>query len=117
MTGSQEAGETLAATATRELREETGIDAGAYGGVVDWGMTNVFDIYPKWQWRYRRARRTTPSTCSASPCPAGSRRARAARASAPRVAAVARSRGQVFFVDQPRGDRGAARARGRIDRE
>ena len=52
VTGSQEAGETLAATATRELREETGIDAGRHGGVVDWGMTNVFDIYPKWQWRY-----------------------------------------------------------------
>ena len=27
VTGSQEPGETLAATATRELREETGIDA------------------------------------------------------------------------------------------
>ena len=52
VTGSQEAGETLAATATRELREETGIDAALYGGVMDWRMTNVFDIYPKWQWRY-----------------------------------------------------------------
>ena len=52
VTGSQETGEALAATATRELREETGIDAAEYGGVVDWRMTNVFDIYPKWQWRY-----------------------------------------------------------------
>ncbi len=52
VTGSQEAGETLAATAARELREETGIDATAYGGVEDWRMANVFDIYPQWQWRY-----------------------------------------------------------------
>jgi len=52
VTGSQEPGETLLATATRELREETGIDAVAYGGVTDWQLSNVFDIYPKWQHRY-----------------------------------------------------------------
>jgi dATP pyrophosphohydrolase len=52
VTGSQEAGETLVATATRELREETGIDALAYGGVTDWHLSNVFDIYPKWRHRY-----------------------------------------------------------------
>ena len=52
VTGSQEAGETLLATATRELREETGIDAGAYGGITDWHRSNVFDIYPKWRHRY-----------------------------------------------------------------
>lgn len=52
VTGSQEPGETLAATALRELREETGIDAAAYGGLVDWATSNDFDIYPKWQHRY-----------------------------------------------------------------
>jgi 8-oxo-dGTP pyrophosphatase MutT (NUDIX family) len=44
VTGSQEPGETLLATATRELREETGIDAALYGGVSDWHLSNVFDI-------------------------------------------------------------------------
>lgn len=52
VTGSQEPGETLAQTATRELREETGIDASAYGGVVDWRMQNDFEIFKQWSWRY-----------------------------------------------------------------
>lgn len=52
VTGSQEAGETLRGTATRELLEETGIDAGAYGGVNDWGLSNVYEIYPRWRQRY-----------------------------------------------------------------
>jgi dATP pyrophosphohydrolase len=52
VTGSQEPGETLAQTATRELREETGIDAVAYGGVVDWGMHNDFEIVKQWSGRY-----------------------------------------------------------------
>jgi dATP pyrophosphohydrolase len=52
VTGSQEAGESLAVTARRELREETGIEADAYGGVVDWHMQNVFEIYSKWSGRY-----------------------------------------------------------------
>jgi dihydroneopterin triphosphate diphosphatase len=52
VTGSQEPGETLAETATRELREETGIDAGRYGGVVDWHATNEYEIFPRWRHRY-----------------------------------------------------------------
>lgn len=52
VTGSQEPGETLAQTALRELAEETGIDAGTYGGVVDWHMQNVFEIYRHWSRRY-----------------------------------------------------------------
>ncbi len=54
VTGSQERGETLAQTATRELAEETGIDARAYGNVADWNLTNVFEIYPQWQSRFPR---------------------------------------------------------------
>jgi len=52
VTGSQEPHETLVATATRELAEETGIDAAAYGGVVDWKMSNVYEIYSRWRYRY-----------------------------------------------------------------
>lgn len=52
VTGSQEEGETLAQTATRELAEETGIDAAAYGGVVDWQKRNVYAIFPRWRHRY-----------------------------------------------------------------
>ncbi len=52
VTGSQEAGETLQATATRELMEETGIDAHAFGGVRDWRHSNVYAIYPRWRDRY-----------------------------------------------------------------
>ena len=52
VTGSQESGETLAETATRELREETGIDAARYGGVTDWNVANVYEIFPRWRHRY-----------------------------------------------------------------
>jgi dihydroneopterin triphosphate diphosphatase len=51
VTGSQHAGETLAQTAVRELREETGIDAAHYR-LVDWGKHNVYEIYPHWRYRY-----------------------------------------------------------------
>lgn len=53
VTGSQEPGEALGDTATRELKEETGIDANVYGGVRDWHVSNVYDIYPRWRHRYR----------------------------------------------------------------
>jgi len=52
VTGSQEPGETLEQTAVRELREETGIDAARYGGVIDWQTSNVFEIFAKWRHRY-----------------------------------------------------------------
>jgi dATP pyrophosphohydrolase len=52
VTGSLEPGETLGETAVRELAEETGIDASAYGGVVDWSMSNVFEIFARWRDRY-----------------------------------------------------------------
>jgi dATP pyrophosphohydrolase len=52
VTGSSEEGETLRETATRELREETGIDAASFGGVIDWRMTNEYEIFPRWRHRY-----------------------------------------------------------------
>lgn len=52
VTGSQEAGETLVDTATRELFEETGIDATRHRGVVDWRLCNVYEIYRQWRHRY-----------------------------------------------------------------
>ena len=52
VTGSRDADEDLAATARRELLEETGIDAGAYGGPVDWHLTREYDIFPQWRHRY-----------------------------------------------------------------
>ncbi len=52
VTGSQEPGETLLETATRELAEETGIDAAAHGGLVDWQLSRVYEIYPRWRHRY-----------------------------------------------------------------
>jgi dATP pyrophosphohydrolase len=52
VTGSQEPGETLRETANRELLEETGIDAAAYGGLADWKLSTVYEIYPRWRDRY-----------------------------------------------------------------
>jgi dATP pyrophosphohydrolase len=52
VTGSQEPGETLAETAQRELKEETGLDAAAFGGVIDWQQQNVYEIFLRWRHRY-----------------------------------------------------------------
>jgi dATP pyrophosphohydrolase len=43
--------ETFEATAIREVLEETGIDARA-GVLRDWGLENVYDLYPAWRHRY-----------------------------------------------------------------
>jgi dATP pyrophosphohydrolase len=43
--------ESFEATAIREVLEETGIDCAA-GTLADWGLQNVYDIYPRWQHRY-----------------------------------------------------------------
>jgi dATP pyrophosphohydrolase len=51
VTGSQDEGESLRETAIREVFEETGLDANA-GVLSDWSLTNEFEIYPEWRWRY-----------------------------------------------------------------
>ncbi len=49
VTGSIEAGETPRDAAIREVMEETGLDASQ---VVDWHISNVYEIYPHWRHRY-----------------------------------------------------------------
>jgi len=51
VTGSQDKGETLRQTAAREVAEETGLDAEAFG-LIDWNIRNEYEIYPEWRWRY-----------------------------------------------------------------
>lgn len=51
VTGSQEGGETLAETAGREVREESGIVA-ALEDLLDWRLTNRYEIFPEWRHRY-----------------------------------------------------------------
>ena len=51
VTGSQEDGETLAQTACRETREETGIVATA-AGLIDWRLSNRYEIFAEWRHRY-----------------------------------------------------------------
>ncbi len=60
VTGSQEPGESLEETAVRELREETGIDSAAFGGLVDWDTSHRYEIFQ--QWRHRYAPGTTHNT-------------------------------------------------------
>jgi dATP pyrophosphohydrolase len=54
VTGSKDTeDEAVAATAVREVREETGLDARAPGHVLsDWALENVYEIYPQWRHRY-----------------------------------------------------------------
>ncbi len=51
VTGSQDAGESLRETATREVGEETGLDATKYD-LAEWNLQNVYEIYPVWRHRY-----------------------------------------------------------------
>jgi dihydroneopterin triphosphate diphosphatase len=57
VTGSKdEVAEPLVQTAVREVFEETGIDCRPgtplFEGLKDWGLENVYDIYPRWLHRY-----------------------------------------------------------------
>ena len=50
VTGSREPDDAdLAATALRELKEETGL---AVGTLTDWCLTNRYEIWPQWRARY-----------------------------------------------------------------
>lgn len=51
VTGSQNEGETLEQTATREVHEETGLDATRYR-LTDWRIQNQYEIFREWRWRY-----------------------------------------------------------------
>lgn len=45
--------EAFAATAAREVWEETGLDARAPGHILqDWHLENTYQIYPQWRHRY-----------------------------------------------------------------
>ncbi len=57
VTGSKDhAGEDPRETAWREVLEETGIDCRPgtvlHPGLADWGLANVYEIYPRWRHRY-----------------------------------------------------------------
>jgi len=51
VTGSQEDDEPLLETARREVLEETGIAAAATD-FVDWQITNRYEIFAEWRYRY-----------------------------------------------------------------
>ena len=51
VTGSQEEGETLLATAVREMKEETGLDI-APEALANWDKQNEFEIFRRWRNRY-----------------------------------------------------------------
>ena len=51
VTGSQEDEESLIATAAREVGEETGLIV-APDALVDWQLSNRFEIFPEWRHRY-----------------------------------------------------------------
>ncbi|MGE5470153.1 MAG: dihydroneopterin triphosphate diphosphatase [Bacteroidota bacterium] len=51
VTGSREGDETLAATARREVLEETGLDARRFR-LTDWKQSNNYEIFQEWRHRY-----------------------------------------------------------------
>ena len=57
VTGSKDSvSESLTSTAMREVAEEVGISIGSarvpLSSLRDWGLSNVYEIYPVWRYRY-----------------------------------------------------------------
>ncbi len=57
VTGSKDSlGEAFLETAAREVQEETGMNCQAGAplarGLSDWGLENIYEIYPQWRHRY-----------------------------------------------------------------
>jgi dATP pyrophosphohydrolase len=51
VTGSRESSESMLATASREVSEETGLDVSQYK-LDDWQKTNQYEIFTEWRHRY-----------------------------------------------------------------
>lgn len=51
VTGSLDRDETPLQAASREVGEETGLDASRYQ-LTDWHILNDYEIYEEWRWRY-----------------------------------------------------------------
>jgi dihydroneopterin triphosphate diphosphatase len=64
--------EPLLQTAQREVMEETGIAAPPEQW-RDWGLSNVYDIYPAWRHRYAPGVWRNTEQCLACACPAPAR--------------------------------------------
>ena len=110
VTGSQDAGETLAQTAIREVREETGLDASQFA-LIDWGIETRYEIYERWRHRYAPGVTHNTEHVFGLKLPgAAAGDSGAARAPALPVAAVGRSGRTLLFTQQRGGDSPAARA-------
>jgi dATP pyrophosphohydrolase len=76
VTGSQHEGETLELTAVREVAEETGLTWPLIRSAT--GSCRIGMNLSEWRWRYPKASRKIPNTCSGCSC------LRRSRALAPR---------------------------------
>jgi dihydroneopterin triphosphate diphosphatase len=70
VTGSQETGETLVQTAVREVLEETGV-AAPVARLLDWRLTNRYEIFPEWRHRYAPGVSHNTEHVFSLPIPAG----------------------------------------------
>jgi dATP pyrophosphohydrolase len=90
-------------------RGGTGIDAGRYGGVTDWKMQNVFEIFARWRDRYAPGTTHNTEHVFGLEVPGLFRCASRRASTCARVWLPWRDAAQkVLLVDQPRGDRSAA---------
>ena len=104
---------TLAQTAVREVVEETGIDCRPgtplHAGLRDWGLENVYDIYPRWLHRYAPGvTRNTEHVFGLCVPARHAGHAEPARAHGIPLAALARGGRRLLLAVQRRGDPDAA---------